>query len=137
MIMGEAANTFISGYIAAWSAHDVPALLRHFAEDAVYADAALGVAKTGHEQIGAFMAFFFDCYHDVAYACRSALSEGDALAWEWTLTARYAKTSHTGIPANGQPIRIEGCSILRLRDGLIVNNTDYWNYDTMAKQIAA
>jgi steroid delta-isomerase-like uncharacterized protein len=127
----------MGSYIAAWCDHDVAALLDHFTDDAVYADAALGVAKKGRDEIGAFMRFFFDCYEDVAYVRRDAFGTGDRIAWEWTLSARYAKTSHTGIEARGQRISIDGCSIIGLRGELIARNTDYWNYATMAEQIGS
>lgn len=132
----ESAAAFIRHYVDAWNAHDVAALLDHFTADAVYADAAIGVAKHGHQEIGDFMRFFFDCYADVHYTCRHAFRDDDRLAWEWTLRAAYVRTSHTGVVATGQRVTLNGASILRMEGDRCAHNTDYWNYATMAAQIA-
>lgn len=133
----ETATQFIDHYVKAWNAHDVPALLGHFLEDAIYEDAAIGMAKTGHAAIGEFMNFFFDCYANVTYTCRDTFRTDDRIVWQWTLRANYVKTSHTGVVATGQAVTLNGASILMMQGDRCAHNIDYWNYASMAQQIGA
>jgi hypothetical protein len=55
----------------------------------------------GRSQIEEFVTYFFHCYHNVTYTPRGAVGDRQGVAWEWTLEANYARTSHTGVPGNG------------------------------------
>jgi steroid delta-isomerase-like uncharacterized protein len=125
----------VRNYLAAMNRHDVQAVLAFYADDASYEDAAIGVVRRGRAEMEEFIAFFFRCYHNVTYTLHSVVSSEDRVAYEWTLDANYAQTSHTGIPATGQKISVRGASFMRLRDGVSVWNTDYWDIGTMRRQI--
>ena len=88
-------------------------------------------AMNRHDVEGVLNFFYEDAaYEDVAIGVvrlgRSQI---------WTLEANYARTSHTGVPATGQKICVRGASFMRLRDGRVLWNTDYWNIGTMRSQI--
>jgi steroid delta-isomerase-like uncharacterized protein len=133
--MPQSPQEFVRNYIAAMNRHDVAAVLACYANDACYEDAAIGVVRRGHTEMEEFIAFFFRCYHNVTYTVHSVVGGEDRVGYEWTLEANYAQTSHTGIPATGQKISLRGASFMRLRDGLGVWNTDYWDIGTMRRQI--
>lgn len=133
--MTSSARQFVEGYMAAMNRHDVQGVLQHFADDASYEDAAIGTARRGRAQIEEFVAFFFHCYEGVTYTLHSVVGDSERIAWEWTLTARYSRTSHTGVVANGQRINVRGASFARLQGGRIEWNTDYWDIGTMRRQI--
>ncbi len=133
--MSTSASKFVDDYVAAMNSHAAPSVLRFFDDHATYDDAALGTLKRGHAQILEFVSFFFHCYQNVQYTRNSAVGSADRIAWEWTLTGNYARTSHTGIVATGQPIRVRGSSFMTLRDDRILWNTDYWDIGTIRRQI--
>ena len=133
--MSRSAQEFIDDYITAMNRHDVAAVLGFYAGDAAYEDAAIGTVRRGRAQIEEFITFFFHCYHNVRYTPQGVVGNGERIAWEWTLEGNYARTSHTGIPATGQKIRVRGASFMRLQDSLAVWNTDYWDIGTMRRQI--
>ena len=133
--MQRSPGEFVSAYVEAMNRHDVEGVLNFFSEDAAYEDVAIGVVRRGRPQIEEFVTFFFHCYHNVTYTPRSAVGDRQGVAWEWTLEANYARTSHTGVPATGQKICVRGASFMRLRDGRVLWNTDYWNIGTMRSQI--
>jgi steroid delta-isomerase-like uncharacterized protein len=133
--MRESATEFAKAYIEAMNRHDVAALMAFFADEATYEDAAMGIVRRGRAQIEEFINFFFHCYDGVTYTLRNTVGSGDSIAWEWTLDAKYARTSHTGVVATGQNISVRGASFVRLHDGKVVSNTDYWDIGTMRSQI--
>jgi steroid delta-isomerase-like uncharacterized protein len=133
--MGFSPNGFIENYIKAMNSHNVDAVVAFFTEDAAYEDAALAIVRRGRNELAEFVRFFFDCYHNVEYTPHSIVGNNDRIAWEWTLNCNYSKTSHTGIPANGQRISIRGSSFMTLENNRCKWNTDYWDIGTLRKQM--
>ena len=133
--MSTFAHTFVSDFFAALNRHDIPSALKFFAPDAAYEDAALGVIKRGHEEIGKFFGVLFDCYANVHHTLHNAVGDEERIAWEWTLEANYVRTSYTGIAASGQKISVRGASFARFEGGRVVWHTDYWDIATMRRQI--
>jgi steroid delta-isomerase-like uncharacterized protein len=135
--MPRTPEKFVADYIDAMNRHDVQGVLGFFTPDAAYEDAAIGVVRRGRSEVEEFVTFFFHCYHDVHYTLHGVVGDALRIAWEWTLEAHYARTSHTGVPATGQKIKVRGASFMRLRDSLACWNTDYWDIGTMRRQIEA
>jgi steroid delta-isomerase-like uncharacterized protein len=135
--MARSARGFVADYIAAMNRHDVQGVVNFFADDSTYEDAAIGTVRRGRAEIEEFVAFFFSCYEDVKYTPHSVVGDDERIAWEWTLEANYARTSHTGVPATGQKVCVRGASFMRVRDSVAVWNTDYWDINTMRRQIEA
>ena len=54
----------------------------------------------------------------------------------WSATMTH-KGDHLGIPATGKPVRITGMTIVRIRDGKIVEGWDNWDQLAMMRQIGA
>jgi steroid delta-isomerase-like uncharacterized protein len=135
--MPRSAREFVADYIAAMNRHDVEGVMSCFADDSAYEDAAIGAVRRGRAEIEEFVAFFLHCYQGVKYTLHSVVGDDERIAWEWTLEATYARISHTGVPATGQKVRLRGASFMRVRDSLAVWNTDYWDINTMRRQIEA
>jgi steroid delta-isomerase-like uncharacterized protein len=50
----------------------------------------------------------------------------DSYTKEWIMTGVH-RGDVPGLPATGKPFRIRGCGVGRIRDGRIVEVTEYWN----------
>lgn len=99
----------------AFNRHDVDAVMRYFAADAVF-DAVAGseVYGTRFEGVSAIGAAFENVWNTMAdayWAHRDHLVVGDRAVSEWLFSATKP---------DGSRIEAEGVDLFRLRDGLIV-----------------
>ncbi|MGI9008450.1 MAG: ester cyclase [Streptosporangiaceae bacterium] len=69
-------------------------------------------------KVAGFKAIFPDLEEDL----QDIIASGDTAATRWVLTGSLQQ-DFMGIPASGQPIRVEGMNFYRLKDGRV---TDIW-----------
>ena len=55
---------------------------------------------------------------------------------EWTWTADHVD-DFLGMPANGKKTEVRGISYIRLENGRIVEERDYWDLATLLRQLGA
>ena len=106
---------------AGFNAHNVDAILAHFADDAVF-DSPRGTDAGGTRHVGkaAIRAAFtsrFEGIPDVLYGEDRHFVDGDRGASEWLLT---------GTTREGERIALRGCDLWEFRDDLIVRKDSYW-----------
>lgn len=121
----DEAVTMLKAIAAAFDAHDLDAILVHFAEDAVF-EAPRGPDPWGVRVIGAgairdAFAGRFSGIPDVRYRQDAHFVDGDRGASEWTLS---------GTTTDGQRIEVRGCDLWTLRDGQVVKKDSYWKIVT-------
>jgi ketosteroid isomerase-like protein len=110
---------------AAFDAHDLDAILAHFADDALF-DAPRGPDRWGQRFVGkkeirdAFAARFSGI-PDIRYQDDEHFVDGDRGVSEWTLS---------GTTTGGQRIEVRGCDLWPLRDGKVVRKDSYWKIRT-------
>ena len=68
------------------------------------------------------VAYFLAIFPDLEEDLQDITASGDTVATRWVLTGSQQQ-EFMGIPASGQPIRIEGMNFYRLRGGRV---TDIW-----------
>ena len=67
-------------------------------------------------------AFFLALFPDLEEDLQDIIASGDTVATRWVVTGTLQQ-EFMGIPAAGQPIRVEGMNFYRLKDGRV---TDIW-----------
>ncbi|HZQ36942.1 MAG TPA: ester cyclase [Dehalococcoidia bacterium] len=68
-------------------------------------------------------------FPDIGEELQEIIASGDTVATRWVVTGSLQQ-EFMGIPASGQPIRIEGMNFYRLKDGRV---TDIWTqFDGLA-----
>lgn len=121
---------------AAWNAKDAGAIEMLFAADAVHEDVAGGTTSRGSSAIASLFTETWKATPDVRTEVRGVIAQGDAAAWEWTMSA-----THTGdfpnLPATGRAFTISGVSIIRVRAGKIVSQRDYYDQAGFLRQVGA
>ena len=70
------------------------------------------------QKVAGFKATFPDLAEDL----QDIIDSGETVATRWVLTGSLQQ-EFMGIPASGQPIRVEGMNFYRLKDGRV---TDLW-----------
>ena len=68
------------------------------------------------------VAFFLALFPDLEEDLQDIIASGDTVATRWVVTGTLQQ-EFMGIPAAGQPIRVEGMNFYRLKDGRV---TDIW-----------
>src|SRR5689334_8835803 len=110
---------------AAFDAHDLDGIMRHFADDAVFegprGSDRWGSRVVGRDAIRAAFAARFEGIPDVRYRDDTHFAAGDRGASLWTLT---------GTAVDGTRHDVHGCDLWTLRDGLIVKKDSYWKIRT-------
>ena len=108
-----------------FDAHDLDAIMRHFADDAVF-DSPRGTQRHGTRYEGkaaireAFAARFAGI-PDVRYQEDEHFVDGDRGASEWTLS---------GTTTDGERIEVRGCDLWQIREGKITRKDSYWKIRT-------
>jgi ketosteroid isomerase-like protein len=105
--------------------HDLEAIMRHFAADAVFesprGSEPHGTRYVGEAAIREAFAARFAGIPDVRYRDDEHFVDGDRGASEWTLS---------GTTTDGQTIEVRGCDLWVIRDGKIARKDSYWKIRT-------
>ena len=108
--------------LAAFNAHDLNAIMAHFAEDCVF-EAPRGPDRWGRRFVGKDevrrgLAARFEGIPDVNYGDDDHFVSGNRGVSEWTLT---------GTTVDGERIDVRGCDLWTFgEDGAIVRKDSFW-----------
>ena len=108
-----------------FDAHDLDAILEHFADDAVFegprGSDPWGTRFVGIDSIRDAFAARFAGIPDVRYQQDAHFVDGDRGASEWTLS---------GTTTGGERIEVRGCDLWTFRDGKVVKKDSFWKIRT-------
>jgi ketosteroid isomerase-like protein len=117
----DEAMNMLQTITAAFDAHDLDAILEHFADDAVFEGPRgpdpWGTRFVGKEAIQEAFAARFSGIPDVRYRDEGHFMDGDRGASEWTLS---------GTTTAGESIEVRGCDLWTIRDGKIAKKDSFW-----------
>ena len=121
----DAAIEMLRAITAAFDAHDLDAILEHFADDAVFegprGTEPWGTRFVGKEAIRDAFAARFSGIPDVRYRDEGNFVDGERGVSEWTLS---------GTTTSGERIEVRGCDLWTIRDGKIVKKDSFWKIRT-------
>jgi len=105
---------------AGFNAHDLDAIMAHFAPDFVLemprGPDPWGTRAEGHAAVRALLATRFAGLPDVYYGNERHFVDGDTGMSTWTLT---------GTPASGPRIEVNGCDFYTFRGGKVVKKDSF------------
>ena len=111
----------LQGFLDAFNAHDVDAIMSFFTEDCVFdmprGPAPGGRRLTGREQVRAGIRSRFDGIPDVHYGDDRHWTCGDRGVSEWTIR---------GTQATGGRIEVRGCDLFEFDGGRISRKDSFW-----------
>lgn len=135
--MAADSTGLVQEYLAAWNAHDAEALMSLFTDDCIYEDVALGRLEQGKERVRALVRSVFADLADFKMEATAAFGIADWAAAEWTMTGAFVHSSVPGLEPTGKRFSVRGATILQLRNGKIVRNSDYIDLDAFLRQTGA
>ena len=86
---------------------------------------------TGREGYKAGYRKLHAAFSNIHMTVDDVISEGDTVAVRWTASMHHTGDGF-GFPPTGEPVRIEGMSIVRLRDGRLIEG---WNAYDLTRDI--
>ena len=117
----------------AW-AGDLDLLLAQYVEACVFEDKAFGLKHHGHDGLREVFQFTFTMMPDFRVSYGQHVIGETHGATEWTYTGSF-HGDFQGIQHHGTPVRVDGVSFMKLRGGLILENSDYWNLAALSQQL--
>jgi steroid delta-isomerase-like uncharacterized protein len=115
-----------------WNAHDVDGLVGHLTEDVVWDFPLQEEPLHGRSAVADDLRDMFTAFPDLRIPEDDFLAFADAerqlTMQSWTMTGTMTGPSKSaGLPATGQPVRIVGSTICRIRDGAISSWTSVYD----------
>jgi len=127
----------VDAYMAAWNAHDAAKAAGYMTDDVEYYDASTPAPQKGRANardnvIQAFLTAAPDC----VWTRTGAPVVGKAgIAFQWTFTGTNTGPWSDGTAATGKPFSINGVTLIRLREGKIGYQGDYYDAYGFFKQL--
>lgn len=80
----------------------------------------------------------FAAFPDFSFEILDVMASGEKAAVRWHATGTFnGSTSFEGLLPNGARVDVQGCDVLKIRDGRIQRNDAYMNGAEMARQLGA
>ena len=139
MQSSTAAVALVDQYMAGWNAHDPVRAASVFADSGVYYDASVGTPQVGRANaqknvIEAFIKAVPDCRwtRDGEPVVNPT---GDAIAFQWTFSGTNTGAWSDGTKPTNKKFSIKGLSLIRIKDGKIAWQGDYYDALGFYKQV--
>lgn len=114
-----------------WNEKDESAIDRYLAETTAGNDADFG---TGREDFRNHWKSWIAAFPDLHFELVDVIAEGDKVLTRWVLTGTF-EGELMGAKGDGRKIRVEGMSLDRVADGMVVEGFDGWDNYGFRKQL--
>ena len=123
-------------HFAAESAHDAERTLATLADDIMYRVVASGEIVRGKAAVAKYYDVWWTAFPDVIIEIKRMVAAG-----EWVFCENVATATHLGpwlgIPPTGTRVVQNLCAILRFRDGLMIEETVYYDQLERIRQVGS
>ena len=120
---------------AAWLEGNLDALAEVYAADYVWHRPPFPDA-TGLDAVKASMAGMRTAYSDIQISYTEMVREGNTIAYRYTWQAKHTGQSPTlPIPPTGKEVTLQGCVVVHIADGKIVEEFEYSDYLGFLQQL--
>jgi steroid delta-isomerase-like uncharacterized protein len=133
--MSSDPKSVMMAWVDGLNSNDPDAVAACFATDSVFTDIGTGQHAEGSAAMREIAVGFLGMFTDLRIEKTNFLeSEGGHCATEWIMTGVHAGDV-PGLPATGRSFRVAGACVGEVRDGKIVNATEYWNMADFLTQV--
>ena len=119
-----------------WNQGRVEAIAEMFAADGVAHGLSDEPAKTmkGPADFAPFHGMFRGAFPDIEVVVEDTIAEGDLVAARCSVRGKHTG-DHLGVAASNAPVQFTGMTIVRIKDGKIVEAWNNFDFLAMNKQI--
>jgi len=124
-------------YLAAWNAHDPDAAAALMADDVTYLDVTVGQPQKGRDAArDKVIKLFVTAAPDLTWKRTSEpIESANGIAFEWTFAGTNTGPWGADTPATGKPFSFNGVTFMRVENGKIVYQGDYYDGLSFQKQL--
>ncbi|MBT0723851.1 ester cyclase [Rosenbergiella sp. S61] len=128
--------TVVTQYMQAWNQHDSTKAGTFFAEKVSYYDASVGEPVIGKQQATQqVVKAFVDAVPDLHWVMTSKpVYNGDTIAFQWRFTGTN-DGAWAGTPATHKKIHFDGVSFIKVSQGKITYQGDYYDSKKLSDQL--
>lgn len=106
-----------------WNKGDESAIDRFLSEDTVGNDPKFGV---GRENFKVQWRKWLAAFPDIHFSIEELIADDDKVVTRWRLTGTH-QGEYLGQPATGNKVDVDGVSIDRIKDGVVISGFDAWD----------
>lgn len=121
---------------AVWNRRKLEVLDEIVASDYVRHDPAFPIEARGPEGFKQYVVAMCTPFPDAQVSIENVIAEGEQVAIRWTFHGRHSG-DFMGIAATGKELTLPGISIIRMKDGKIVEGWDAYDALGMIRQLGA
>ena len=135
-IAPQGSRKLLNDYLSAWNGHDGTAVAAFYTDDVVVFDSLRGNLSKGRGEARAnVIDMYLRAVPDGQWSLRGepVLAE-DGFSYEWALTGTNMGDWTTYLRGRGQKIDFKGISIVRLKDGKIAYQANYFDTNALGAQ---
>ncbi len=117
----------LTAWAAAWASGDPSQITATYANDAVFEEVPLGVTTHGQDELSSYLQGLKSAFPDFSLVVTDGFIAGNQAAAEWVVTGTYTGQFPGLPPGAGQHFSLRGASILKLENGKIRDDREYWD----------
>lgn len=126
----------VRNYINAWTAHDVEKITALFTENGLFEEVGTGRKLSGREEIAAYAASTLSGVPDSKFIIVTLLADEESAMVEWVWKGTNSVGwPEMGIPATNKYFELKGVSVMKIKNKMIVRNSEYWDWSMFMKGI--
>lgn len=127
----------IHDYMSAWNAHNADAAAKYFTDDVEFLDASVGTPQVGRENAKSqVIQVFMQAVPDLQWKMLGEpIVDGESIAFEWEFKGNNSGPWSAESPATNRPLSFKGVSFIKLKDGKILTQHDYYDALGFNKQL--
>ena len=124
-------------YLAAWNEKNADKAASFFADDGEYFDVTVGTPQKGREAArDNVIKVFITAVPDVKWEMKSdPIVSKDGVAFQWTFSGTNTGAWGPDTPATNKPFSFDGVTFIRIKDGKIVYQGDFYDGYGFQKQL--
>jgi steroid delta-isomerase-like uncharacterized protein len=127
----------IKTYMQAWNNHKPDEAASYFADNVEFLDSSVGTPQIGREAArDNVIKVFIQAVPDLnRRMIGEPIVSGENIAFEWEFSGKNTGAWSPETPATNRPLTFKGVSFIRLKDGKIVTQHDYYDALGFNKQL--
>lgn len=133
----ETPKQIVDAYMAAWNAHDAEKAASYMAKDVEYFDVTVGTPQKGREAArDNVIKVFVNAVPDLKWKMNGTpIVSKDGIAFQWTFSGTNTGAWDAQTPATNKPLSFDGVSFVKIKDGKILYQGDYYDALGLHKQL--
>lgn len=135
---GDNPKAVVEAYMAAWNTHDADKAGSYFADTGEYYDVTVGTSQKGRDAArDNVIKVFIGAVPDLKWVMdgEPIVGADGGIAFQWTFSGTNTGAWDPKTPATNKAFRFKGVSFVRIKDGKITYQGDYYDALGFQKQL--